>query len=272
VPAPLPPPPPTAPLPEARTYTVKPGDSLSAIAADQLNDDRRWPEIFALNKDQINDPNLIFAGQVLKLPGGVEAAPAAPAPARPARTPAPAAPQPSAPAGPSMFTAAQIARATGASEAEVAKNWPLVERALTAAGITGRNAIIGAIATIAVETGSFKPIPEYASGREYEGRQDLGNTHPGDGPRYKGRGYIQLTGRANYHSYGAKLGLPLEDIPDLALQPDAAARIFAAYFSGRDIPGKAARGDWEGVRRAVNGGLNGYDRFLSVVKKLQAGG
>ncbi|MDB5096534.1 MAG: chitinase, class, partial [Cyanobacteria bacterium RYN_339] len=262
-PAPPPPPPPPAPpapapAPEAKTDTVQGGDSLSAIAQQTLGDAGRWNEIYELNKDQISNPDLIYAGQVLKLPGGANSPAPAPAPA-----PAPG------PSGPSMFSAAQIAKATGASEALVAQNWPLVEKALRAAGITERNAIICAIATIAVETGSFKPIPEYASGAAYEGRSDLGNTHPGDGVRYKGRGYIQLTGRSNYHTYGEKLGLDLEGNPDLALQPDAAARIFASYFSGRDIPGKAARGDWQGVRRAVNGGLNGYDRFAQVIHALQ---
>jgi predicted chitinase len=235
---------------------VESGDSLSGIAQKTLGDGERWHEIFDLNRDQIDDPNVIHPGQVLKLPGG-------------ANTPAPAPAPAPAPGGPSMFSAAEIARATGANEGLVAQNWPKVEAALRAKGITSRNAMIAAIATIAVETGSFKPIPEYASGAEYNGRADLGNTHPGDGPRYKGRGYIQLTGRANYRTYGNQLGIDLEGNPDKALDPDVAARVFAAYFASRGIPGKADANDWQGVRRAVNGGLNGYDRFKQVVDRLK---
>src|SRR5204862_773156 len=91
--------------------------------------------------------------------------------------------------------------------------------------------------------------------------QQLGNTQPGDGARYHGRSFLQLTGRANYRRYGQKLGVDLEGNPELALDPDISARILATYFLDRGIPAKAAAGDWQGVRRAVNGGLNGYDRF-----------
>ena len=121
---------------------------------------------------------------------------------------------------------------------------------------------------------SFLPINEYGGDayftKMYEGRKDLGNTQPGDGARYHGRGYIQLTGRANYRSYGQKLGLALEQNPDLALEPDVAARILARYMKDHGVDRLAAAGDWEGVRRAVNGGLNGWDRFSGLVQKLSA--
>jgi predicted chitinase len=103
----------------------------------------------------------------------------------------------------------------------------------------------------------------------YEGRKDLGNTRPGDGVRYHGRGFIQLTGRANYRGYGKKLGVPLEQKPALALDPSVAARVLAAYMRDHGIGSLAARGDWQGVRRAVNGGLNGWDRFSACVQKLE---
>ena len=168
-----------------------------------------------------------------------------------------------------MFSPEQIARATGAPLANVRRSWPQVAAALTASGITSRNAVIAVIATIAVETGRFMPIPEYASGRAYEGRRDLGNVNPGDGVRYKGRGFIQLTGRANYRSYGRKLGIDLERNPDVALDPLVSARVLADYFVSRGIPGMAARGDWRGVRRAVNGGYHGWDAFIAAVTRLQ---
>lgn len=168
------------------------------------------------------------------------------------------------------FTPQQIARATGAPLANVQTTWPPLVVELARQDMTDTPALIAAIATVAVETGSFLPIPEYGTGAEYEGRADLGNTQPGDGPRYKGRGLIQLTGRANYRTYGQLLGIPLEANPDLALDPKVSAAVFALYFKQRGVAALARAGDWEGVRRAVNGGLNGYDTFIRVVDRLQA--
>jgi predicted chitinase len=141
--------------------------------------------------------------------------------------------------------------------------------AMKEAGITDRATMNGILATVFTEVGSkFAPIPEYASGEAYNGRSDLGNTQPGDGPRFKGRGYIQLTGRANYRSYGEKLGIDLEGNPDLALQPKVAAKILVQYFQDRNLDDKARAGDWRGVRVGVNGGLNGWDAFSGAVNRL----
>jgi predicted chitinase len=172
------------------------------------------------------------------------------------------------------FTPEQIASICGARPENVEQQWNAIVNALAKQGLTDRASLIAAFATIGTEVSGFVPINEYGSDayftRMYEGRADLGNTQPGDGARYHGRGFIQLTGRANYRNYGELLGLPLEDDPDLALQPDVAAQILAAYFTRRGIPALARQGDWMGVRRAVNGGLKGWDRFSSLVTKLSA--
>lgn len=102
----------------------------------------------------------------------------------------------------------------------------------------------------------------------YEGRSDLGNTQPGDGIRFHGRGFIQITGRANYKHYGDKLGVPLLDDPELALDPEVASAILVEYFWERSVDQRGVAQDWKGVRRAVNGGLNGWDHFWPVVQKL----
>jgi predicted chitinase/SH3-like domain-containing protein len=168
------------------------------------------------------------------------------------------------------FTPQQIANVLGSPVGNVAANWPLLQAALVARGIGDRPVQIAAIATVGVETGSFRPIPEFDGGFQYEGRADLGNTEPGDGPRYKGRGYIQLTGRANYRSYGQELDIDLEGSPDLALNPDTAGKVFAAYFVNTGIPNLARAGQWQTVRRRVNGGDNGMADFLSFVNGLSA--
>jgi len=105
----------------------------------------------------------------------------------------------------------------------------------------------------------------------YEGRADLGNVRPGDGKRYLGRGIFQLTGRANYRDFGAKVGLPLEIEPARAAEPVVSVQIAVAYWLDRNINVRADADDLEGVTRKVNGGLNGLaDRRdkLAAIRKL----
>lgn len=169
----------------------------------------------------------------------------------------------------------RIAGAVGASRSEVAANWPLLDRALRRDGMDDTATRIAAIATVVTEVGhGFRPINEYGGPAYftsmYEGRADLGNTRPGDGARFHGRGYIQLTGRANYRAYGRRLGVPLEQDPGLALRPSVAAGVLATYFKERGVPAAADRGQWVQVRRAVNGGLNGWGTFEHAVARLRA--
>jgi putative chitinase len=118
------------------------------------------------------------------------------------------------------------------------------------------------LAQIAHESGEFKFFEEIwgptAAQRRYEGRRDLGNTQPGDGFRYRGRGAIQLTGRSNYRKYGGKLHLALEDHPDLASQPEVAFRIAAQFWADHGLNALADQGDLRGITRKINGGLNGF--------------
>lgn len=129
--------------------------------------------------------------------------------------------------------------------------------------------MIGALATVRVEVGrKYLPINEIASGEAYEFRKSLGNDQPGDGVKYKGRGYIQLTGKSNYKNYGALIGLDLVKNPELALVPDTAMEIFVLYFKDRSVNKACDAKDWERARRLVNGGLNGYDEFLKVINQF----
>jgi hypothetical protein len=156
--------------------------------------------------------------------------------------------------------------------ANVTTNWPLVEAALDRRGVYSPLSGIAAISTIAVETGTFCPIkerggPTYLTNL-YENRKDLGNMTPGDGVKFRGRGFIQITGRWDYAHFGSEIGRDLEANPDLALDPSVAADILALYFHERHIPFYADQQNWEMVRRRVNGGLSGWPRFIDAATKL----
>jgi len=115
------------------------------------------------------------------------------------------------------------------------------------------------MAQLAHESGGFRYMEEIASGRAYEGRKDLGNSVPGDGVRYKGRGPIQVTGRANYRTFGRALGIDLERHPELAEIPSIGLAVSVAYWTARGINAAADRDDLVAVTRAINGGTNGLD-------------
>jgi putative chitinase len=118
------------------------------------------------------------------------------------------------------------------------------------------------IAQACEETMGFKYLREIwgptPAQTRYEGRVDLGNTHPGDGHLYLGRGIFDLTGRANYVRVGRALGIPLETQPELASDPTVAVRVACYYWQSHNISAMADADDIEKVTRAVNGGLNGF--------------
>lgn len=145
-----------------------------------------------------------------------------------------------------------------------------IERAAIEFGILSPLAKSHFIAQLAHESDGFRTSVEYASGRAYEGRKDLGNTQPGDGVRYKGRGLIQLTGRANYTAAGRALGLDLIAHPELAEKPRNAARIAGWYWNSRKITPIAERDDLVGVTKKINGGTKGLADRAKWLDKAKA--
>ncbi len=109
------------------------------------------------------------------------------------------------------------------------------------------------------ESAGFRTTEEFASGQAYEGRKSLGNTQPGDGPRYKGRGLLQLTGRANYSARGKAMGIDLVGNPDLASEPVLSLKIACEYWQSKAINAVCDNDDIVEVTRLVNGGSNGLD-------------
>jgi putative chitinase len=152
------------------------------------------------------------------------------------------------------------------------------------------------LAQLAHESGEFRYVRELASGDDYEGREDLGNTEPGDGPRFRGRGLIQITGRKNYRLVSAALfsdpDYLLRD-PTTLEQPGPACRSAGWFWvkgaglnlskralahgvlEGCDLNELADAGDFTGITLAVNGGMNGFaDRkqyYARAQAALQAG-
>lgn len=135
----------------------------------------------------------------------------------------------------------------------------VLQQTLERYDISTRLRIAHFLAQICHESDGFRTTEEYADGWAYEGREDLGNIQQGDGPRYKGRGLLQLTGRANYRDYGAALGIDLENDPDRAADPALSLAVACEYWKRNNLNVAADNNDLEAATRRVNGGLNGLE-------------
>lgn len=162
----------------------------------------------------------------------------------------------------------------------IASHLPRVLEALRQQSLVDKPMVLMALATIRAETETFEPVDELPSRFNtspgghafdlYDQRADLGNRGRPDGDRYKGRGFVQLTGRANYRRIGQMIGLAdlLEKNPERAALPGEAARVLAAFLASRSRPIKEALldADLGRARRLVNGGRHGLDRFIEAYR------
>lgn len=143
------------------------------------------------------------------------------------------------------------------------------------------------LANVAVESMELKYVKELASGSEYEGNHHLGNTQPGDGVRFKGRGLMQITGRKNYGLVATALGLPLLDHPEMLELPVYAAQSAGWFWTvgaglnlskqaltrctaGCNLNDIADKPDFQGTVMAINGGLNGWAQRKAYYEKAKA--
>ena len=176
-------------------------------------------------------------------------------------------------------TVAQAAKMfPGVPLTNIETNLPFVLDALNAASLGDKNMVLMALATIRAETGNFTPLSEFKSKFNtapggppfglYDNRKDLGNQGPPDGANFKGRGYIQLTGRSNYQIHGAAIGLGNQLItnPGLANQPDVAAKLLASFLKSKEAKIRAAlaNNDLKTARKLVNGGSHGLSEFTQA--------
>lgn len=122
------------------------------------------------------------------------------------------------------------------------------------------NELAAFLGQCAHESAKFTTTKEFADGTQYEGRKDLGNVKPGDGPRYKGRGFIQITGRANYTQASKDLGIDLVNHPELAEKPEVATKVSLWYWKTRVQPKISNFNNTKAVTKKINGGLRGLDK------------
>lgn len=117
------------------------------------------------------------------------------------------------------------------------------------------------LAQIAHESGSLRYVREIASGKAYEGRKDLGNLMPGDGPKFKGRGLIQLTGRINYSAFNdfTKKEYNLLEHPERVEQPDLAALVAGWFWNRNKLNELADQDQLLKITQKINGGFNGLE-------------
>lgn len=147
-------------------------------------------------------------------------------------------------------------------------HWPYINPALEKAAINTPERIAAFLAQLAHESGEYRYMEEIASGDAYDQRTDLGNTPEidGDGRTYKGRGPMQITGRANYLACGEALGVDLIDDPldpgdnrdpDKLKWPEYATASACWFWNSRKLSLLADRGWFKTITRIINGGLNG---------------
>jgi peptidoglycan L-alanyl-D-glutamate endopeptidase CwlK len=181
----------------------------------------------------------------------------------------------------------------GAPLRNIEANLPHVLQALSDAQLGDRSMLLMALGTIRAEASAFEPVSEGISrfntspaGQAlvrqepgaplapahpfdlYDSRPDLGNRGAPDGERFRGRGFVQLTGRANYQQHGAAIGVDLVASPDLANDPVIAARLLASFLKAKEprIRAALAAADLGTARRLVNGGSHGLEAFADAYR------
>ena len=153
---------------------------------------------------------------------------------------------------------------------------PVLNAAMNRYQIIGTKRVAAFIAQIGHESGQLKYVKEIwgptKAQAKYEVRADLGNTVKGDGSKYRGRGLIQITGRANYTECGEALGLDLINHPELLEKPQHACMSAAWFWSSRGLNTLADAGSFSKITSRINGGQNGaadrqalYARALKVL-------
>lgn len=161
----------------------------------------------------------------------------------------------------------------GLSKQKAEQYAPLLNKAMDEYNINTPERRNMFLAQVGHESGSFRYFRELGNDAyftRYDGRKDLGNTEPGDGARFRGRGAIQITGRNNYEQAGRALGLDLVNHPELLEQPENAIRASAWWWQSHGLNEKvdSQPTDVRGITRVINGGYNGLDDRVSRFENI----
>jgi putative chitinase len=111
--------------------------------------------------------------------------------------------------------------------------------------------------------------PERLANKVYANRMGNGPPESGDGYRYRGRGYIQITGKDGYRQTGLRAGIDLLAKPERAIETDTALRVACAFWKWKDLNSLCDDRDFEEVTRRINGGLIGFDDRKDWLKKVR---
>jgi len=167
-----------------------------------------------------------------------------------------------------------LLHATGARIDRAIEWLPYIEAAMVEFEINTPARQAAFLAQIGHESGGLHWVVEIwgptIAQSHYEGRADLGNTEPGDGFKFRGRGLIQTTGRGNYQAAGDALGVDLINQPELLAQPELAARSAAWFWQTHGLNELADDRDFLHITRTINGGTNGYENRLALYLAAQA--
>ena len=241
---------------------VEPGDTVYSIARQNNVSPQTIMKLNHFNKD-----TKLQKGQQVKVPDNAKELPKAKSVEK-----KPEVKQQAKPTAVQQISKADLSKTVTGNPHEV-----ILKNAAQRAGIAG-NELIAFLSQCAHETLDFTHMKEIGGSldfRKYDPKyapskaRQLGNKQVGDGAKYKGRGYIQLTGRDNYQKAGAALGLPLEQKPELVERPDIAAKVAVWYWKNRVAPKVDNFKDTKGVTKTINPGLKHLDKRQEKQKAFQ---
>jgi putative chitinase len=167
------------------------------------------------------------------------------------------------------MTIEQLKRISKASTARLEKVYPLLIKYMTMYDITTNARIAAFLAQIIHESGNFYYTKEIASGKAYEGRKDLGNVNAGDGVKYKGRGFIQITGRANYAQLSKATQIDFLNSPELLESAENAVMSACWWWNMKGLNKMADNYEFIRITKVINGGTNGLVQRKAIYLTAQ---